>query len=436
MAVAVEALLQKFDNYGKPLAGGRIYTYAAGTTTPLASYTDQGGTVVNTNPVVLDAAGRAQLWLTANTPYKLVLTDLSGVVLDTTDNFYAGATPDQLQAAGIVPATGGTYTGPVTLAGGTQFGGTATQDLATLNSLGVAGARSRNLWINSTLAIAQRGVGTYADSTYGFDRVINLTQSAAVAISSVPFGGRWTQSNATPQRIGFAQIAENGNCVYLNGRQAVFALQVRCSQATTIRAALVAWTGTADTPAPDPIAAWASTNYTPGNFFIASTTVIAVAGIAVQSNVWTDLVVSSASAGGILVPSTMQNLYMIVWSDAALPQNTTLDAAFLRCSQGTEAPLIQPIDLAEEWGQCQRYHERGTADLRGYNVAGGALGYRVPFAVRKRATPSVSFGATGGTNFSGISASAASSDSFLFSFGATATGASFATADWIANAEF
>jgi hypothetical protein len=47
---------QFFDNNGIPLAGGLIYTYAAGTTTPQATYTTSAGNIANANPIVLDSA--------------------------------------------------------------------------------------------------------------------------------------------------------------------------------------------------------------------------------------------------------------------------------------------------------------------------------------------------------------------------------------------
>ena len=49
---------QFFDNNGVILSGGKIYTYEAGTTTPLATYTSSTGNTAHTNPIVLDAAGR------------------------------------------------------------------------------------------------------------------------------------------------------------------------------------------------------------------------------------------------------------------------------------------------------------------------------------------------------------------------------------------
>lgn len=78
------------DNAGKPLPLGQLFTYEAGTTTPLASYTDQSGTTENTNPVILDAAGRANVWLAPNVLYKLVLKDKNGITIWTQDLFSVG----------------------------------------------------------------------------------------------------------------------------------------------------------------------------------------------------------------------------------------------------------------------------------------------------------------------------------------------------------
>jgi len=77
---------QFFDNDGLPLSGGLLYTYTAGTTTPETTYTDQAGTSPNTNPIVLDAAGRCDLWLTPAIEYKLTLQRADTTVLKTWDN--------------------------------------------------------------------------------------------------------------------------------------------------------------------------------------------------------------------------------------------------------------------------------------------------------------------------------------------------------------
>jgi hypothetical protein len=79
---------QFFDNSGAILAGGLLYTYAAGTTTPLATYQESSGSTVHTNPIILDSAGRVptEVWMTAGSAYKLVLKTSTGISLWTMDN--------------------------------------------------------------------------------------------------------------------------------------------------------------------------------------------------------------------------------------------------------------------------------------------------------------------------------------------------------------
>jgi len=83
---------QFFTNTGAVLTGGKLYTYAAGTTTPQATYTTGSGNVARTNPVVLDAAGRVpdggEIWITSQS-YKFVLKDSNDVLIATYDNVVA-----------------------------------------------------------------------------------------------------------------------------------------------------------------------------------------------------------------------------------------------------------------------------------------------------------------------------------------------------------
>lgn len=72
------------DAAGEPCAGCKLATFAAGTTTPLATYTDSTGVSQNTNPIILDAAGGAQIWMGANS-YKLILQDASGATIWSVD---------------------------------------------------------------------------------------------------------------------------------------------------------------------------------------------------------------------------------------------------------------------------------------------------------------------------------------------------------------
>lgn len=79
MAELAPVLKHRFyDTNGDPLAGGKLYTYLAGTSTPQATYTDETEATPNTNPIILDADGECNLWLD-NAYYKLVLYDADDV---------------------------------------------------------------------------------------------------------------------------------------------------------------------------------------------------------------------------------------------------------------------------------------------------------------------------------------------------------------------
>jgi hypothetical protein len=97
---------QFFDNNGVPLSGGLIYTYQAGSSTPLTTYTTNNGTVPNSNPIILDSAGRTpqEIWLQTGYTYKFVIQTSAGVTLQTLDNLYPIL---QTSAATVNPFTAG-----------------------------------------------------------------------------------------------------------------------------------------------------------------------------------------------------------------------------------------------------------------------------------------------------------------------------------------
>lgn len=77
---------QRFvDSNGAALAGGLLYTYVAGTTTPQATYTDSTGGTPNTNPIVLNTRGEASIWLDPTLTYKFVLQTSGGAAVWTQD---------------------------------------------------------------------------------------------------------------------------------------------------------------------------------------------------------------------------------------------------------------------------------------------------------------------------------------------------------------
>lgn len=68
--------LQWVDADGNPYAGGTVGTYVPGTTTPKSTWFDMEGTAFNSNPVVLDAAGRAKIY--GDGDYRLIVHDAGG----------------------------------------------------------------------------------------------------------------------------------------------------------------------------------------------------------------------------------------------------------------------------------------------------------------------------------------------------------------------
>ena len=107
---------QFFTNTGAVLTGGKLYTYAAGTTTPQTTYTTSAGSVARTNPIVLDAAGRVpdggEIWLTAAS-YKFVLKDSTDVLIATYDNIVGFGATSSVNYTGNGTTTGYSVSGSV-----------------------------------------------------------------------------------------------------------------------------------------------------------------------------------------------------------------------------------------------------------------------------------------------------------------------------------
>lgn len=82
------AAWQFFGDNGLPLAGGKLYTYAAGTTAPQTTYTSSAGVTANSNPIFLNSSGRLanEIWLTSQTSYKFVLKTSADVIVGTYDD--------------------------------------------------------------------------------------------------------------------------------------------------------------------------------------------------------------------------------------------------------------------------------------------------------------------------------------------------------------
>lgn len=111
--VAPSPVFTALDNSGNVCSGCKLYTYDAGTTTPAATYSDISLLTPHANPVVMDSAGRAVIYLPASS-FKFVLKTAADVTLWTVDNV-ASVAVSQTQL-GEVFTFGGDSTSPVTLA--------------------------------------------------------------------------------------------------------------------------------------------------------------------------------------------------------------------------------------------------------------------------------------------------------------------------------
>lgn len=98
---AIPPKLRFVDNNGIALAGGKVYTYDGGTTTPKATYTDYDGATPNANPVILDSRGEAGIWLSEGL-YKFVVKDSAETTIYTVDDISnePSLTPANLAAVG------------------------------------------------------------------------------------------------------------------------------------------------------------------------------------------------------------------------------------------------------------------------------------------------------------------------------------------------
>jgi hypothetical protein len=209
-----------FAANGAPLAGGKVYTYAAGTSTPLATYSDQAGATPNANPVVLNSRGEASIfWGTG--PYKVTLRTSADALVWTQDNLY----PPFTAAGAATLYNGGSAAAPELtwiddlnsgfyVIGedniGLSLGGTKRWDFAAAGStltgtLGVSGATT----LSSTLAVT--GASTFTGAAT-FNGAATFTGGGAATFDSVTAGTLTVAHAATftdPVTVGTATSSQH-----------------------------------------------------------------------------------------------------------------------------------------------------------------------------------------------------------------------------------
>ncbi|WP_414461834.1 hypothetical protein [Hyphomicrobium sp. DY-1] len=255
---------------------------------------------------------------------------------------------------------------------------------------------SRNRIINPTFAIAQAGVGSVLDCGYsGIDQWHVYTQTGAVASSlltnvadGVPSMGRLTQSQATAQRMGWAQLLESSFVKDLRSKTVSLSAVVRLSVPTKLRYAIIEWTGAADTLA-DIVNSWTNTTFTSGQFFAASNLTIAEIGsIDLAASTLTDVSLSAS------ISSAMNNIVIFFWTDSAQAQNVTFDISNVFFGQGASAPTVfDPPAKDIELIRCWRHYWKLMPAAANEGVSSGFVGsstnvnYLVPYPIPMRDVP-------------------------------------------------
>jgi hypothetical protein len=162
------------------LAGGKLYSYQAGTSTPLATYSDSVGTP-NANPLILDAYGQGVVYLNSASVYKFNLLTSAGAQVPNYPRDNISPT---------LPSTGNAaFGGNVTIAG----------------TLGVTGATT----LSSTLGVT--GAATFASSVAVTGAATLSSTLALTGNATLAAGLAWAAETTLTGSISPAQITANQN---------------------------------------------------------------------------------------------------------------------------------------------------------------------------------------------------------------------------------
>jgi hypothetical protein len=230
MAVlAPQPKAQFFDASGSPLVGGKVFTYAAGTTTPLQTYTSESAATPNTNPVILDSRGECDLWFSAASSYKVVLKSATDVLQWTVDNISTYGTIASQNSNNVaitggtiagVSITGATITGDISGNAGSVTDGvylTATQTLTNKTLTGLASAstvkdslgtdytigfRSIPQSLNTTAAASDIGKHLYVSATTTVPSGVFVAGNEFLVVNSSGSTVTLTQGAGTTLRLG------------------------------------------------------------------------------------------------------------------------------------------------------------------------------------------------------------------------------------------
>jgi len=349
--------VQFFDDNGNPLSGGRLYTYDAGGTTPKATYSDAAGTVLNANPVVLDAAGRATVFLDGTT-YRFDLKTAGDVLVRSTDN---------IQSFGVVQSNIGNTSLAIMPANSVKANTSATSNTPsdlTINTNSFLGRADgnitniplnygRNKIINGDLRIWQRGTsGTPALNTtaYTADRVFTYATGASPAVSQLLLG---STGNPTTCAYALYAVGTAGNTAFQIGQkiESLNCLDMIAGRVYTFSAWMFCTTAVTPT--------WQVYNANVTDNWSANTLVSIGTFASVSANTWTRVTGSFTSTNGCL------NGVQLTFDVGTLVSGKNIYITGIQLEQGSVATPFEHRLFGQELSLCQRYC---------YTVNEGSLG--------------------------------------------------------------
>src|SRR6266851_9991911 len=213
--VAPDRKFTGFDNNGNKASGGKLFVYLAGTTTKTNSFTDSTGVTPNTNPVVLNTRGEADVWLTAGTAYKFVLSPST----DSDPPSNSIWTVDQINAGTVATLGANTFTATQTLSPGSGAAIVVTaggineisQTLPSAATVAIGGAPGNYIFISGTTTItAFDTVQSGTERTLEFQGSLTLTNNATSLI--LP-GGQNIITQAGDTAIFRSEGSGNWRCI-------------------------------------------------------------------------------------------------------------------------------------------------------------------------------------------------------------------------------
>jgi hypothetical protein len=381
---------QFFTDDGIPLAGGKLYSYVASSSTPQATYTDSTGATARSNPIILNSAGRVgdsgEIWLTGNLAYKFILNNSADVLIASYDNvsgigdstdllafeaLLAGSTGASL--VGYLPASGPATTVQAALIALQEQDVNLTA-LASINGGQIAGLRNRI--INGAMVTDQRNSGAAqtitagaalaytVDRFYAYSTGANVTGQQVTGTSPNAYLYRFTGA-ASVTKIGFAQRIESVNCQDLAGKTATFSVDLSNSLLTT-----VTWS------------AWyANTSNTFGTLASPTRTLISTGTFTVTSTLTrynTSITVPSAATTGIEIELSV-----------AAQVSGTWNIGNVQFELGSTATTFEQRSYGLGFLLCQRYYQTAYVGWEGQGGASSSTGTGYTFCPAMFAPPTV-----------------------------------------------